>query len=154
MSVWAIRDVAERPHGGTAIGNEPGARFAPAPRSKMLLYPRAATALPTSVLPSDQIAPGTRWVAAITLSNAPTIQSQSASVMTSGHSSLMVWLACPATWVRILCSANNGMVINWQNSPLLADSSRFQLALSFNEVGGPNSMPIISPLPRTARKNS
>ena len=27
----------------------------------MLLYPRAATALPTSVLPSDQIAPGTRW---------------------------------------------------------------------------------------------
>ena len=48
---------------------------------------------------------GNAVVAAITVSKALTIQSQSASVMTRGGSSLMVWLAWPATWVRILCSA-------------------------------------------------
>ncbi len=48
------------------------------------------TALSTSVLPSDQIAPGTLWLAAMTESNAVSIQLQSSSVMVSGGSSLMV----------------------------------------------------------------
>jgi len=39
-------------------------------------------ALSTSVLPSDQTAPGTRWLAAMTSSKARTVQSQSLSVMT------------------------------------------------------------------------
>ncbi len=60
------------------------------------------TALSTSVLPSDQIAPGTLWLDAITWSNAVSIQLQSSSVMVSGGNSLMVWLPWPETWVRIL----------------------------------------------------
>ena len=96
-------------------------------------------AWPTSVLPSDQAAPGTRWLAAITASNALTIQSQSASVRVKAGMSLMVWLPWPETWLRILCSLNSGMVIIWQNKPLLVASIRFQEALSFSEVGGPNS---------------
>src|SRR5262249_4355897 len=66
--------------------------------------PQAArrTALSTSVLPSDQIAPGTLWLPAMTSSNAFSIQLQSSSVMVSGGRSLMVWLPWPATCVRIL----------------------------------------------------
>src|SRR5215470_7949775 len=55
-------------------------------------YADLRTALSTSVLPSDQIAPGTLWLPAITSSNEFAIQLQSSSVMTSGGSSLMVWL--------------------------------------------------------------
>src|SRR5262249_14603227 len=117
-------------------------------------HPLACTALPTNLLPSDHMAPGTRWVAAITSSKACSIRSQSSSVMIRGGKSFMVWLACPATWVSTLWSLNSGIVTNWQNSPLFAVSRRFQLALSFNELGGPNSIPIIRPLPRTARTNS
>ncbi|MGY4477975.1 hypothetical protein ACVILL_005389 [Bradyrhizobium sp. USDA 3364] len=60
------------------------------------------TALSTSVFPSDQIAPGTLWLPAITSSNDFSIQLQSSSVIVSGGSSLMVWRPWPATWVRIL----------------------------------------------------
>jgi hypothetical protein len=59
-------------------------------------------ALSTRVLPSDQMAPGTLWLAAITSSKARSIQPQSSSVMVSGGSSLMVCRPWPATWVRIL----------------------------------------------------
>src|SRR4029077_1913771 len=83
-------------------------------------YADLRTALSTSVLPSDQIAPGTLWLEAITESNAVSIQVQSSCVMVSGGSSLMVWLPWPETWVRILCSLNSGTVMSWQNSPLLA----------------------------------
>src|SRR6476619_6912138 len=65
-------------------------------------YADFRTALSTSVLPSDQIAPGTLWLEAITSSNDFSIQLQSSSVITSGGSSLMVWLPWPETWVRIL----------------------------------------------------
>ena len=68
----------------------------------MLELRRLAHALSTSVLPSDQIAPGTLWLEAITVSNAVSIQLQSSSVMVSGGSSLMVWLPWPETCVRIL----------------------------------------------------
>src|SRR4051795_9563361 len=112
------------------------------------------TALSTSVLPSDQIAPGTLWLEAITVSNAFSIQPQSSSVMVKGGSSLMVWLPWPETWVRILWSLNSGTVMSWQNNPLLAVSSMFQEAFSRNDFGGPNSTPIISPLPRTSFINS
>src|SRR6187431_3651519 len=71
-------------------------------------YADLRTALSTSVLPSDQIAPGTLWLAAMTSSNDFSIQPQSSSVITSGGSSLMVWLPWPETWVRILCSLNSG----------------------------------------------
>ena len=108
------------------------------------------TALSTSVLPSDQIAPGTLWLAAMTSSNDFSIQLQSASVITSGGSSLMVWLPWPETCVRILWSLNSGTVMSWQNRPLFAVSSRFQDAFSRSDLGGPNSMPIINPLPRTS----
>ncbi len=60
------------------------------------------TALSTSVLPSDQIAPGTLWLEAITASNDVTIQLQSSSVMVRGGNSFIVWLPWPETWVRIL----------------------------------------------------
>ena len=66
----------------------------------------------------------------------------------------MVWLPWPATWVRILCSLNSGMVMSWQNSPLLAVSSTFHDALSLSELGEPNSTPIIRPLPRTSFSSS
>src|ERR1700676_646723 len=110
--------------------------------------------LSTRVLPSDQIAPGTLWLEAITESNAVSIQLQSASVMVSGGNSLMVWLPWPETWVRILWSLNSGTVMSWQNRPLLAVSSRFQDAFNRIDFGGPNSTPIISPLPRTSLSNS
>ena len=41
--------------------------------------------------------------------------------------------------------------MSWQNKPLFAVSSRFQDAFSRSDFGGPNSTPIISPLPRTLR---
>src|SRR6478672_13438410 len=113
-------------------------------------YADFRTALSTSVLPSDQIAPGTLWLPAITVSNEDAIQLQSSSVMTSGGSNLMVWLPWPATWVRILWSLNSGTVMSWQNRPLLAVSSTFQEAFSRSDFGGPNSTPIIRPLPRTS----
>src|SRR5260370_41229886 len=91
-----------------------------------------------SVLPSDQTGPGVRWLAAMTASNALMIQSQSASEIVSEGRSLIVWLAWPATWVRILWSLNSGIVMSWQNSPLLAVSSKLQDALSLNERGRPN----------------
>src|SRR5712671_7725176 len=59
-------------------------------------YADFRTALSTSVLPSDQIAPGTLWLDAITVSNARAIQSQSSWVMVSDGNSLMVWLPWPA----------------------------------------------------------
>ena len=65
-------------------------------------YADLRTALSTSVLPSDQIAPGTLWLEAMTESNAVSIQLQSSSVMVSGGNSLMVWLPWPETCVRIL----------------------------------------------------
>src|SRR3954454_14103813 len=77
-------------------------------------------ALSTSVLPSDQIAPGTLWLSAITVSKARSIQLQSSSVILSDGSSLMVWLPWPDTCVRILWSLNSGTVMSWQNRPLLA----------------------------------
>src|ERR1700710_3299272 len=106
-------------------------------------------ALSTRVLPSDQIAPGTLWLSEITVLNAVSIQLQSSSVMVSGGNSLMVWLPWPETWVRILWSLNSGTVMSWQNSPLLAVSRTFQEAFSRNDFGGPNSTPIINPLPLT-----
>src|SRR6202140_3984629 len=111
-------------------------------------------AFATSVLPSDQIAPGTLWLEAMTESNAVSIQLQSCSVMVKGGNSLMVWLPWPETWVRILRSLNSGTVMSWQNRPLLAVSSTFHDALSRSDFGGPNSTPIISPLPRTSFKSS
>src|SRR4029078_1928110 len=61
-------------------------------------YADFLTALSTSVLPSDQIAPGTLWLAAMTSSNDFSIQLQSSSVITSGGSHFMVCLACARTW--------------------------------------------------------
>ena len=52
----------------------------------------ALIAWSTSVLPSDQAAPGTRCASAITASKARSIQSQSSSVMVSAGCSLTVWL--------------------------------------------------------------
>src|SRR5437588_7231125 len=89
-------------------------------------YAERRTALSTSVLPSDQIAPGTLWLEAMTSSNAFSIQAQSSSVMVSGGSSLMVWLPWPETCVSILWSLNSGTVMSWQNRPLLALSRTFQ----------------------------
>src|SRR6476646_2594646 len=99
-------------------------------------YAVLRTALSTSVLPSDQIAPGTLWLEAITESNAVSIHLQSSSVMVSDGSSLMVWLPWPETCVRILWSLNNGTVMSWQNRPLLALSRRFHDAFSFRDFGG------------------
>ena len=65
-------------------------------------YADFLTALSTRVLPSDQIAPGTLWLPAITVSNAVSIHLQSSSERTSGGSSFTVWLPWPATCVRIL----------------------------------------------------
>src|ERR1700692_4285378 len=100
------------------------------------LYADFRTALSTSVLPSDQIAPGTLWLEAITESKAVSIQVQSSWVMVSGGSSLMVWLPWPETWVRILWSLNSGTVMSWQNRPLLAASRMFQDAFSRSDFGG------------------
>ena len=94
------------------------------------------------------------WLAAITESNAVSIQLQSSGVIVSGGNSLMVWLPWPETWVRILWSLNSGTVINWQNNPLLAVSRMFHDAFSRSDFGGPNSTPIISPLPRTSFMSS
>src|SRR5882762_8839828 len=58
-------------------------------------YADFRTALSTSVLPSDQIAPGTLWLEAMTVSNAFAIQLQSSSVMVKDGNSLMVWLPWP-----------------------------------------------------------
>src|ERR1700675_4635422 len=117
-------------------------------------YADFRTALSTSVLPSDQIAPGTLWLEAITASNEDSIQLQSSAVMVSGGNSLMVWLPWPETWVKSLWSLNSGTVMSWQNRPLLAVSRMFHDAFSRSDFGGPNSTPIISPLPRTSFSNS
>ena len=53
-------------------------------------YADLRMALSTRVLPSDQIAPGTLWLAAITWSNAVSIQLPSSSVMVSGGNNLIV----------------------------------------------------------------
>src|SRR5258708_29751727 len=82
-------------------------------------------ALSTSVFPSDQIAPGTLWLEAMTESNAVSIQLQSSPAIVSGGNSLMVWLPWPDTWVRILWSLNSGTVMSWQKRPLLAVSNTF-----------------------------
>jgi hypothetical protein len=50
-------------------------------------YADRRTALSTSVLPSEQIAPGTLWLEAITVSKDFSIQLQSSSVMVSGGNS-------------------------------------------------------------------
>src|SRR6201994_1885678 len=89
-------------------------------------YADLRTALSTRVLPSDQIAPGTLWLPAMTSSKDFSIQRQSSSDMTSGGKSLMVWLPWPETCVRILCSLNSGTVMSWQNNPLFAASNTFQ----------------------------
>src|SRR5436305_11041759 len=65
-------------------------------------YAERRTALSTSVLPSDQIAPGTLWLEAITESNELSIQLQSSCVIVNGGNSFMVWLPWPETCVRIL----------------------------------------------------
>ena len=62
------------------------------PSDDVTNYADFRTALSTSVLPSDQIAPGTLWLEAITVSNAVSIQLQSSSVMVSGGNSFIVWL--------------------------------------------------------------
>ena len=85
----------------------------------------------------------------MTASNDCSIQPRSSSEIVSEGKSLIVWSPCPATCVSSLWSLNNGITINWQNSPLRAVSSGFQDALSPGERGDPNSTPIISPLPRT-----
>ncbi len=59
-------------------------------RSRGHSYPALRMAFSTSVLPSDQTAPGTRCASAITASKDFSINSQSDSVMTSGGSSLIV----------------------------------------------------------------
>src|SRR5262245_52142144 len=69
-------------------------------------------AWPAKVFPSDQMAPGTRWLLAITESNALRIQSQSALEMVRAGRSLTVWLAWPATWLRILWSLKSGIVMS------------------------------------------
>src|ERR1700760_2629393 len=119
-----------------------------APPQSLQAYADFRTALSTSVLPSDQIAPGTLWLEAMTESKAVSIHLQSSSVIVSGGSSLTVWLPCPETWVRILKSLNRGTVMSWQNRPLLAVSSTFHDARRRSDFGGANSTPIISPLPR------
>ena len=50
-------------------------------------------AWPTRFFPSDQIAPGTRWLSAMTDSKLFKIQSQSESEITSAGKSLIVWPA-------------------------------------------------------------
>src|ERR1700704_1843126 len=117
-------------------------------------YADFRTALSTRVLPSDQIAPGTLWLEAMTESNAVSIQVQSSCVMGIGGNSLMVWLPWPETCVRILWSLNSGTVMSWQNRPLLAVSSRFHDAFSRSDFGWPNSTPIIRPLPGTSFSSS
>src|SRR5258705_5216492 len=96
-------------------------------------------ALSTSVLRSDQIAPGTLWLEAMTESNAVAIQLQSSSVMVSGGNSLMVWLPWPDTWVRILWSLNSGTVISLPNKPLFAVSTTFHDAFTRIDFGEPRS---------------
>src|ERR1700674_1557583 len=64
-------------------------------------YADLRTALSTSVLPNDQIAPGTLWLEAITVSNAVSIQLQSSSVMVKGGDSFIVWLPWAETCVKI-----------------------------------------------------
>ena len=66
----------------------------------------------TNVVPSDQIAPGTLWLSEITELKAVSIQSQSSSVIVRGGKSLMVWLPCPETWVRILWFLKSGTVMS------------------------------------------
>src|SRR5215467_5569586 len=68
-------------------------------------------AWPAKVFPSDQMAPGTRWLLAITESNALKIQLQSALEMVRAGRSLIVWLTWPATWLRILWSLKSGIVM-------------------------------------------
>src|SRR5882672_10722158 len=96
MKRSVIRDKLHRPGRDTRIA----LRFIRATR--LAIYADFLTALSTSVLPSDQIAPGTLWLAAMTSSNDFSIQLQSSCVITSGGSSLMVWLPWPETCVRIL----------------------------------------------------
>src|SRR5258708_27736883 len=117
-------------------------------------YADLRTALSTSVLPSDQIAPGTLWLEAMTESNAVSIQLQSSPVIVSGGHSLMVSLPWPDTWVRIFWSLNSGTVMSWQKRPLLAVSNTFHDAFRRSDFGGPNSTPIINPLPPTSLTNS
>ena len=67
----------------------------------------------------------------------------------SAGKSLIVWLPCPATCVSTLWSLNNGMTISWANKSVARGFETFHDALSLEERGDPNSMPIIRPLPRT-----
>ena len=100
------------------------------PQARSCAVDLARTALPTRVLPSFHTAPVVRYAPAMTASNDRSIHSQSSSEIISEGNSLIVWLPCPATCVSNLWSLNNGMTISWQNSPLLAVSSKFQDALS------------------------
>src|ERR1043165_4232388 len=106
MLLMVVRLRSERlcPHSIDTVGD---LRLQRCNRFAIASYCRAPyadflTALSTSVLPSDQIAPGTLWLAAMTSSNDFSIQLQSSSVITSGGNSLMVWLPWPETCVRIL----------------------------------------------------
>jgi len=56
-------------------------------------YVFACIAWPTKFFPSDHIAPGTRWLSAMTDSKLLKIQSQSESEITSAGKSLIVWPA-------------------------------------------------------------
>src|SRR5262249_47248636 len=117
-------------------------------------YADFRTALSTSVLPSDQIAPGTLWLLAMTVSNAVATQLQSSSVRVSGGKNFTGLVPGPEAWGESLGVLNSGTVMSWQNRPLLAVSSTFQDAFSRSDFGGPNSTPIINPLPRTSFINS
>src|ERR1700753_2472952 len=66
-----------------------------APPQSLQAYADFRTALSTSVLPSDQIAPGTLWLEAMTESKAVSIHLQSSSVIVSGGHSLTGLVACP-----------------------------------------------------------
>src|SRR3984893_6878411 len=140
--------------GRKAVQQGDGFRQELNPSYELAIYADLRTALSTRVLPSDQIAPGTLWLEAITVSNAVSIQLQSSSVMVKGGNNFMVWLPWPETCVRILWYLNSGTVMSWQNRPLLAVSSTLHDAFSRSDFGGPNSTPIISPLPRTSFINS
>ncbi len=81
-------------------------------------------------------------------------RSTSRSVMISGGISLITSRWSPDTWVRIRCRCSSGTTTICANSPLRAACRAVHPVRSLSDLGRPNSMPIISPRPRTSASSS
>src|SRR5579872_1841114 len=106
------------------------------------------------VLPNSQNRPEPRPASVRTSSSASTKYSTSSSPATSGGRSLTTLTLSAATWVRMRWRWKSGTTTICENSAgRIASRARHRIRIE-RDSGGPNTSPIMRPLPRTSCRNS